>query len=199
MRLFAVAVLALALATFWIAPRPDVGVAALEHGQITARNDRPFPVLSAAKIIPAAMAIERGGFADLVRRVVVLSDNEASDELTARLGGKQAVEAWLASKGLQPRFATERDMIANPEAFTLRPSELALVLYRLKSPELLSLMAETQTGNDRIRAAYPGAPHKSGTVPGFLSDVGIADGRIIAVMGRNAEPQDLAAAARLAH
>lgn len=172
----------------------QVGTAVVEDGKVVeAKNDRPFPVLSAAKIIPAAMAIERNQYPELVERVLIVSDNGASDELVSNLGGAAEVRRWLASKGLPAKFALEREMIADPDVYQLRPSELALTLDRLKSPELLALMAETKTGNDRIRAIYPGAPHKSGTFPGVaLSDVGYVDGHVIAVMGRGVEPDDLA-------
>lgn len=173
---------------------PDVGSAVIEDGRLKAWNDHPFPVLSASKIIPAAMAIEqrRTDLSPLVRLSVVNSDNAAADRLTARLGGKVAVSRWLASKRLPATFATEAEMIANPTVYQLRPSELAMILYRIKSPELLSLMAQTKTGNDRIRAAYPKAPHKSGTLGSNLVDVGVVGGSVVAVMGSNAAPGDLA-------
>lgn len=189
MRLFCVLALLVAACS-------DVGSAVVENGRVVrAWNDKPYPVLSASKIIPAAMAIERNQYPELVERVLVVSDNKASDELVSRLGGTTEVKRWLSAKGLPNKFALECEMIANPEAYQLRPSELALVLDRVKSPKLLALMARTQNGNDRIRAVYPRAPHKSGTFPGVaLSDVGYVDGRVIAVMGRGVEPADLATA-----
>lgn len=173
----------------------DVGSATIENGRLTARNDQPFPVLSASKIIPAAMAIERRdpSLMPLVRLSVIDSDNEAADRLTDRLGGKAAVRQWLAAKRLPSSFATEREMIADPHVYQLRPSELALVLYRIQTPELLSLMKQTKTGNDRIRATFPGAPHKSGTAGAYLSDVGVVGDGVVAVMSKNAKPADLAA------
>jgi hypothetical protein len=178
-------------------PAAQIGVAVIESGHLRATNNRPFAVLSAAKIIPAAMALETHdpALAPLARLSVVNSDNKAADELTARLGGKVAVQRWLASKRLPTAFATEAEMIANPTAYELRPSELALVLYRIQTPALIALMAQTKTGNDRIRAAFPGAPHKSGTWGDKLVDVGMVNGRIIAVMGERVTPADLAAAA----
>jgi beta-lactamase class A len=174
----------------------DVGTATIDgSGKVSASNDKPFPVLSAAKIIPAAMAIERRQYLDLAELAVVKSDNAATDELVTKLGGVAAVSQWLAGKHLPTAFATEHDMVADAEAYTLKPSELALILYRIKSPELLALMARTETGNDRIRAVYPSAAHKSGTNGGALSDVGYVNDRVVAVMGRNAQPSDLASAA----
>lgn len=174
-------------------PRPEIGYAAIENGSVTAHNDRPFPVLSASKIIPAAMALERDrSLMPLVRKSVIDSDNQAADELTKRLGGRTAIQAWLHSKSLPDQFATEAEMVAHPTVYELRPSELALILYRIQSPDLLALMAQTKTGNDRIRAAHPGAPHKSGTAGRYLSDVGLANGKIIAVMGDGAAANDLA-------
>lgn len=182
---------------FALAGCGQVGSAVIDRsGHLSATNDQPFPVLSASKIIPAAMALEqRRDLAPLVRLSVVDSNNAAADKLTASLGGKAAVSRWLASKGLPSAFATEAEMIANPTVYRLRPSELALILYRIKSPELLALMAQTKTGNDRIRSVYPDAPHKSGTIPGrFLTDVGTVNGKIIAVMGENVKTSDLAEA-----
>lgn len=178
----------------------NIGSASIDqHGRLAAHNDVLFPVLSASKIIPAAMALERHDAAllPLIRLAVVNSDNAAADRLTAQLGGVPAVQRWMRSKGLRPYFtATEAQMVADPTAMTARPSELALTLYRIQSPELLALMAQTKTGNDRIRAAFPGAPHKSGTWGRDLVDIGTANGKIIAVMGTNATPGKLALAAR---
>lgn len=169
-----------------VAACSDVGSATIDaHGHLTAHNDKPFPVLSAGKIIPAAMALERQNPPmGLIERSVVDSDNAASDELVASLGGAAAVRRWLTSKHLPAKFALEREMVANPRVMELRPSELALVLYRIKSPKLVALMARTKTGNDRIRAAFPGAPHKSGTLGSNLTDVGIVGERVVAVMGQ---------------
>jgi hypothetical protein len=186
----------LAFAMLLLAGCSDVGSAVIdENGQLTARNDKPFPVLSSSKVIPAAMALERGdaSLVPLVRLSVINSNNEAADQLTARLGGPQAVRGWLRSKGLPSAFATEREMLARPTIYQLRPSELALIVRRIQTPELVALMAQTKTGNDRIRAVYPNAPHKSGTLRGYLVDVGIVNGRVIVVMGANAKPRDLAA------
>jgi hypothetical protein len=49
----------------------DVGTATIDgSGEVSASNDKPFPVLSAAKIIPAAMAIERRQYLDLAAQLL---------------------------------------------------------------------------------------------------------------------------------
>jgi beta-lactamase class A len=70
---------------------------------------------------------------------------------------------------------------------------------------LLDLMAQCQTGRNRIRALLPGVPveHKTGTLNGLADDVGfitLPDGRRVVVAiftrGGSNRPQTIAEAAR---
>lgn len=204
----------------------NVGVAIVDsNGRVHVRNDRKFPVLSAAKIIPAAAALETleptrrftirrkvAGYSpsvkvghtytvrELAELSVVDSDNSASDALVEALGGKQAVERWLKAKGSRMSFSTESEMVRDEEAFIARPSDLARLMSELRKspayPNLLDMMRRTRTGNDRIRRVFPGAPHKSGTGRNHLSDAAYVNGEIIVAMGRTTRGSDLADAVR---
>ncbi len=70
---------------------------------------------------------------------------------------------------------------------------------------LLDLMAQCQTGRNRIKALLPGVPieHKTGTLDGLADDVGfmtLPDGRRVAVAiftrGGNDRPRTIAESAR---
>jgi beta-lactamase class A len=41
---------------------------------------------------------------DLIQQMIVTSDNTATDLMTVRIGGKDAINAWLAESGYQMRF-----------------------------------------------------------------------------------------------
>jgi hypothetical protein len=75
---------------------------------------------------------------------------------------------------------------------------LPRLMWKIRTQALVALMARTENRNDRIRAAYPNAPHKSGTAGCYLSDAGFVAGSVIVVMGKRARPEDLADEARAA-
>jgi beta-lactamase class A len=143
-----------------------VGVAKITpSGQLSAVNDEPFPVLSAGKIISAAMLLDTadlgqqvtiraisGGYnptvklgrqyslADLLAYSVVDSDNTAADAITGHLGGPAGVQRWLNEKHVKLRFtATEDEMVKNAEAMTAKPSDLAMFLYRLRTGKIIEI------------------------------------------------------------
>lgn len=140
---------------------------------------------------------------DLIRYIVIQSDNPAADILLQRAGGPAAVTAWLTSKGVEGiridrneralhRAADEIDAVTGARQDALIDSfvggtldgstldgatpggtvDALAMLHRgeLLSPAgtrlLLSIMGETETGQNRIKAALePGWRwgHKTGT------------------------------------
>src|SRR3954451_7168723 len=91
----------------------DVGIAALDltTGQsISVRGDTPFPMASTVKVAVAALylaQVDHGrrslddtisgvSARSLMARMLIHSDNRATDMLLRDLGGPSAVHAWLA-------------------------------------------------------------------------------------------------------
>ena len=166
---------------------------------------------------------------ELVRYVVIQSDNPSADVLLREVGGPAALNAWLESKGLEgihvERF--EWQMRDDARALTARldaqpaegrlsvlqaalfdgrdastPAGAALALAKLHKGELLSpastqlllsIMAETVTGPNRLKAGLePGwkLAHKTGSGGEWsgrsagVNDIGLLtapDGRVYAV------------------
>ena len=158
---------------------------------------------------------------DLMDRMMVRSDNRATDELIATLGGPQAVDHWLRSHGLTG-IRVDRTiaqlLAARRDLWDVRDSstpEAMLGLLRLVdgdqalSPQsrglLLDMMGRCKTGKNRIRGLLPSyaVQNKTGTLNNYTSDVGfltLPDGRRIAVAffarGGENRPAVIATAAR---
>jgi beta-lactamase class A len=154
--------------------------------------------------------------------MLIHSDNRATDILLNDLGGPRAVHDWLQDNGMtglrvdrniSQLLRSKRDLWDRRDSSTpVAMVELLKRIYKaeLIKPEsrnyLLDLMAQCQTGRNRMKALLPyGTPveHKTGTLDGLTDDVGfitLPDGRRVAVAiftrGGANRPQTIAEAAR---
>ena len=217
----------------------DVGIAALDlqTGETVAvKGHTPFPMASTVKIAVAALylsQVEHGRRSlddvidgvtarSLMSRMMIRSDNRATDLLLNDLGGPQALHQWLSQNGVHGLrvdrtiarlLADKRDLWDVRDSSTpLAMVELLKRIYRaeLIRPSsrnyLLDLMARCQTGKNRIRGMLPfGTPveNKTGTLNGLTDDVGfitMPDGRRIAIAvfarGGSDRPRTIAETAR---
>jgi beta-lactamase class A len=158
----------------------------------------------------------------LMRRMLVHSDNRATDVLLNDLGGPRAVHDWLQDNGISglrvdrniaDLLRSKRDLWDRRDSST--PVAMIDLLSRIYKAELikpesrnylLDLMAQCQTGRNRMKALLPfGTPveHKTGTLDGLTDDVGfitLPDGRRVAVAifarGGRDRPRTIAESAR---
>ena len=217
----------------------DVGVYALDltSGEsISYRGDVAFPMASTVKVAVAALYLAqvdhgRRSLDDtingvsarrLIDRMMIHSDNRATDILMADLGGPKVLDSWLRERGvtglrvdrnIAQLLAAKRDLWDRRDSST--PHAMVDLLRRIYKAELikpesrnylLEVMARCQTGRNRMKALLPfGTPveHKTGTLNGYTSDVGfisLPDGRRIAVAmfarGGGDRPRTIAEAAR---
>lgn len=216
----------------------DVGIAALDlkTGEtVSIRGNTPFPMASTVKVAVAALylsqvdhgrrslddTIKGQSARSLMARMLIHSDNRATDILLNNLGGPTAVHNWLQQNGVSglrvdrtiaQLLADKRDLWDSRDSSTPTAMvELLKRIYRadLIRPEsrnyLLDLMAQCETGKNRMKALLPGIPieHKTGTLNGLTDDVGfitMPDGRRVAVAifarGGTNRPNTIAQAAR---
>jgi beta-lactamase class A len=217
----------------------DVGIYALDLStgeSISYKGDVAFPMASTVKVAVAALYLAqvdhgRRSLDDtisgvsarrLIDRMMINSDNRATDILMADLGGPRVLDQWLRERGvtglrvdrnIAQLLAAKRDLWDHRDSSTPKAMvELLRRIYKadLIKPEsrnyLLDVMARCQTGKNRMRALLPfGTPveHKTGTLNGYTSDVGfisLPDGRRIAVAmfarGGGDRPRTIAEAAR---
>jgi beta-lactamase class A len=217
----------------------DYGLAALDlsTGDIVGVNSHvAFPMASTMKIAVAAAYLAEvdagrrslydpvGGSTAiaLMDRMMVRSDNGATDRLIATLGGPMAIDRWLRAHGLQgirvdrniaQLLAARRDLwdvrdsstpVAMLELLRLVDSDRALTPQ--SRALLLDMMRRCATGSNRIRGLMPSdavVENKTGTLNRFSTDVGfltMPDGRRIAVAffarGGDNRPAVIATAAR---
>jgi beta-lactamase class A len=198
----------------------DFGLAALDlaTGRVVGFNgNAPFPMASTMKIAVAAAYLaevdagrrslyETAGGAtalSLMDRMMVRSDNRATDLLISMLGGPQAVDRWLRSHGLEG-IRVDRTIAqllsARRDLWDVRDSSTPVAMLELlrlvdgdralspRSRELLlDMMRRCATGSNRIRALIPGdatVENKTGTLNRYASDVGfltLPNGRRVAV------------------
>src|SRR4051794_19897492 len=95
----------------------DVGVAALDLNSgetVSIKGNTPFPMASTVKVAVAALylaqvdngrrslddSINGQSARSLMKRMLVHSDNQATDILLADLGGPRAVHDWLQANGI---------------------------------------------------------------------------------------------------
>jgi len=198
----------------------DVGIAALDltSGETVSINgDKSFPMASTMKVAVAAaylQQVDQGNRSlsdrisgqsaqSLMERMLIHSDNRATDVLIKDLGGPRAINTWLRDSGLTglrvdrtiaQLLADKRDLWDNRDSST--PEAMVALLQKIYRAELikpesrnylLDVMARCETGKNRIKGLLPsGTPveHKTGTLNGYTSDVGfisLPDGRRIAV------------------
>ena len=197
----------------------DVGIAALDLSTgetVSIKGNTPFPMASTVKVAVAALylaQVDHGrrslddtingvSARSLMRRMLVHSDNRATDILLNDLGGPRAVHDWLQDNGVSglrvdrnigDLLRSKRDLWDRRDSST--PVAMIDLLRRtypaeLIKPEsrnyLLDLMSRCATGKNRMKALLPGVPieHKTGTLDGLTDDVGfitLPDGRRVAV------------------
>jgi beta-lactamase class A len=217
----------------------DFGIAALDltTGEMIGVNSRtPFPMASTMKIAVAATylaevdagrrslhdAVGSSTALDLMDRMMVRSDNHATDELMATLGGPQAIDRWIRSHGLDG-IRVDRTIAqllsARRDLWDVRDSSTPVAMLgllrlvdgdRALTPQsrglLLDMMRRCATGKNRIRGllpAYAQVENKTGTLNRLTTDVGfltLSDGRRVAVAffarGGDNRPGVIATAAR---
>jgi beta-lactamase class A len=217
----------------------DVGIAALDlttGESMSVKGNVAYPMASTVKVAVAArylslvdsgqrtldQTINGASARSLLGRMMIHSDNRATDMLISNLGGPQALQSWLTSQGVRGLrvdrtiarlLADERNLWEDMDTST--PEAMVDLLKRIYRAELiqpasrdylLKLMAQCQTGKNRIKALLPfGTPveHKTGTLNGLTDDVGfitMPDGRRIAVAifarGGSDRPRTIAETAR---
>jgi beta-lactamase class A len=216
----------------------DVGIAALDLNtgdMVSIKGDQSFPMASTVKVAVAALylaQVDHGrrslddkingvSVRSLMARMMIHSDNRATDIILKDLGGPRALHDWLSENGLNglrvdrtiaQLLAAKRDLWDTRDSST--PRAMVELLRRIYKAELikphsrdylLRLMAQCQTGRNRMKALLPGVPieHKTGTLNGLSDDVGfisMPDGHRIAVAiftrGGSNRPRTIAEAAR---
>jgi beta-lactamase class A len=217
----------------------DVGIAALDLNTgetVSIKGNTPFPMASTVKVAIAALylaQVDHGrrslddtisgvSARSLMARMLIHSDNRATDMLLRDLGGPSAVHDWLADNGVSglrvdrtiaQLLGSKRDLWDRRDSST--PVAMVDLLKRIYKAELikpesrdylLDLMSRCQTGKNRMKALLPwGTPveHKTGTLDGLTDDVGfitLPDGRRVAVAiftrGGRDRPSTIAETAR---
>src|SRR4051812_13627329 len=217
----------------------DVGIAALDLNTgetVSIKGNTPFPMASTVKVAIAALylaqvdhgrrslddTINGASARSLMARMLIHSDNRATDILLADLGGPNAVHDWLQDNGvtglrvdrtIADLLRSKRDLWDRRDSST--PVAMVDLLRRIYKAELikpqsrdylLNLMAQCETGKNRMKALLPfGTPveHKTGTLDGLTDDVGfitLPDGRRVAVAiftrGGRDRPSTIAETAR---
>lgn len=217
----------------------DVGIAALDlttGESISVKGDTPFPMASTVKVAVAALylaqvdhgrrslddTINGQSARSLMRRMLVHSDNRATDILLKDLGGPTALHNWLQQNGMSglrvdrtiaQLLSDRRDLWDHRDSST--PTAMVDLLRRIYRAELIKpasrdylmdLMSQCATGKNRMKALLPfGTPveHKTGTLNGLTDDIGfisMPDGHRIAIAifarGGRDRPRTIAEAAR---
>jgi len=202
---------------------------------VSIKGNTPIPMASTVKVAIAALylaqvdngrrslddTINGQSVRSLMHRMLVFSDNRAADILFKDVGGPSALEAWLEDndvKGIHvdrtiaQLLSSKRDLFDRRDSSTpVAMVDLLRRIYKaqLIRPEsrdyLLDVMAQCETGKNRIKALLPGVPveHKTGTLNGLADDVGfitLPDGRRVAVAiftrGGADRPRTIAESAR---
>ncbi len=210
----------------------DYGIAALDlrdGSMVSINGDTQFPMASTVKLAVAATYLSevdqgRRSLGDMIvgrpaakvmELMIVRSDNRATDQLLAALGGPVAIQQWLSSQKIpgirmdrtiaqllreRGHLADSKD-VATPVAMVTLLNKLdnGTVLTAQSRTFLLELMSRCATGTRRIRALLPVGTRvedKTGTLDGITNDVGfitMPDGRRVAVAifargGRDRQP-----------
>lgn len=96
----------------------------------------------------------RPTYRDLLTQMVITSDNTATDVMVLRLGGVEALNAWLTASGFTRTRMTNRGheyrqkllMLLNPEFATLTPEQTTGLQYASQGSALFDLYADLFTG-----------------------------------------------------
>jgi beta-lactamase class A len=217
----------------------DVGIAALDlttGESISVKGNTPFPMASTVKVAVAALylaqvdhgrrslddTINGQSARSLMQRMLIHSDNRATDILLKDIGGPTALHNWLQQNGvtglrvdrtIAQLLSDKRDLWDSRDSST--PQAMVDLLRRIYRAELIKpasrdylmdLMSQCATGKNRMKALLPfGTPveHKTGTLNGLTDDVGfitMPDGHRIAIAifarGGSNRPGTIAEAAR---
>ena len=217
----------------------DVGVAALDltSGEtVSVNGNTAFPMASTVKVAVAAAYLSQvdhgrrslddkiGGqtASSLMERMMIHSDNRATDILMRDLGGPQGIQKFVdyiglynfrVDRSIARLLADKRDLWDTRDSST--PLAMVDLLSRLDKgkvlqPEshsyLLGLMGRCATGRNRMKALLPWGTrveHKTGTLNGYTSDVGyitLQNGHRVAVAlfarGGTDRPATIASLAR---
>ena len=217
----------------------DVGIAAVDlttGESISVKGDTPFPMASTVKVAVAALylaqvdhgrrslddTINGQSARSLMRRMLVHSDNRATDILLRDLGGPTALHNWLQQNGMTglrvdrtiaQLLSDKRDLWDHRDSST--PTAMVDLLRRIYRAELIKpesrnylmdLMSQCATGKNRMKALLPfGTPveHKTGTLNGLTDDIGfitLPNGHRIAIAifarGGSDRPRTIAEATR---
>jgi len=202
---------------------------------VSIKGETPFPMASTVKVAIAALylaqvdagqrslddTIQGQPVRSVMKKMLVYSDNRAADMMFRAVGGPRAVQNWLRDNGVNgvrvdrtiaQLLTDKRDLWDRRDSST--PLAMVTLLKRIYTAELikpasrnylLDLMAQCQTGKNRMRGLLPGVPveHKTGTLNGLADDVGfitLPDGRrvVVAIFARGGadRPRTIAEAAR---
>jgi beta-lactamase class A len=202
---------------------------------VSIKGDTPFPMASTVKVAIAALylaqvdagqhslddTIQGEPVRSVMYKMLVYSDNRAADMMFRAVGGPHAVQSWLRDNGvngvhvdrtISQLLSDKRDLWDRRDSST--PLAMVTLLKRIYTADLIKpasrnylmdLMAQCQTGRNRMRALLPGVPveHKTGTLNGLADDVGfitLPDGRrvVVAIFARGGadRPRTIAEAAR---
>ena len=217
----------------------EYGIAALDLADgrtVSVNGNVPFPMASTVKVAVAATYLaevdagrrsldDQSGdvsAATLMNAMLTRSDNRATDQLLAMLGGPAIVDQWLRAHDLQgirvdrtiaQLLSDRRDLRDVRDSST--PMAMLRLLQMIDSgralsadsrDRLLDMMSHCVTGSYRIRALLPAGTrveHKTGTLNGYTGDVAfvtLPDGRRIAMVlfarGGDNRPAVIATAAR---
>ncbi|HEY1143950.1 MAG TPA: serine hydrolase [Sphingomicrobium sp.] len=186
----------------------DMGVAALDltTGETVSINgETAFPMASTVKVAVAAAYLSqvdhgRRSLSDtiagvsaqsLLERMMIHSDNRATDILIRDLGGPSAIQDWVRFQGVSNfridrtiarLLSDKRDLWDYRDSST--PMAMVDLLKRIDQGDvlkprsrsyLMDVMARCQTGKNRMKALLPWGTrveHKTGTLNGYTGDVG---------------------------
>ncbi len=217
----------------------EYGIAALDLATgetVSVNGNIAFPMASTVKVAVAATYLSEvdagrrslddqvGGVsaATLMNAMLTRSDNHATDQLLAMLGGPGTVDLWLRNhnlRGIRVDRTIAQLLSDRRDLRDVRDSSTPLAMLRLLqlidsgqalSPNsrdrLLEMMGNCVTGRNRIRALLPAGTrveHKTGTLNGYTGDVAfvtLPDQRRIAMVifarGGDNRPAVIATAAR---
>jgi beta-lactamase class A len=218
---------------------PDVGIAALDlttGEMVSVRGNQRYPLASTVKVAVAATYlsyVENGqrslddtisgvSAATLMKRMLIHSDNHATDLLIRNLGGPDTVQKWLdfhnvegvrIDRTIAQLLRDKRDLYdhrdsATPVAFVkfLKRLDSGYLISEKSKKYLLDLMAQCKTGRNRMRSLLPDGTrveHKTGTLNGLTDDVGfitLPNGHRVAIAvfarGGSNRPSAIAEAAK---
>ena len=217
----------------------EYGIAALDLASgatISFNGQQAFPMASTMKVAVAAAYLSQVDAGQrsldepisgvpastLMDAMITRSDNRATDQLMATLGGPAAVDDWLrrnkltgirVDRTIAQLLSDRRDLRDVRDSSTpiamldlLRLIDSDSTLKPQSRSLLLDMMRRCATGSNRIRGILPqGAKveHKTGTLSGYTGDVGFLttpEGQRIAVAffarGGSNRPAVIATAAR---